>query len=92
MIKLYYYLNKMIYAEKYMPAWQWKIWRLAFKAYLKFKWPAVARAKYDNEEDYQIGLKASYMAFEDHKRIKKVGLPELEDASRRLGSVSSWGS
>ena len=32
------------------------------------------------------------MAFKDHKTIKRVGLPQLEDAARRLGPAPSWGN
>jgi GT2 family glycosyltransferase len=85
------YLNKMIYAEKWMPRWVWPIWRLAFKTYLHLRWPRLAREGCATEADYQVKLRAAFMAFEDHKRIKKVGLAELQDASRRLGPSPTWG-
>lgn len=85
------YLNKMIYAEKYMPSWKWKLWRQAFRLYLKLKWPKLAREGCQTEEDYRVSLRAGFMAFEDHKRVKKVGLAELQDAARRLGSTATWG-
>lgn len=85
------YLNKMIYAEKYMSPWQFQLWRLAFRLYLKVRWPVVARDGCKSEEDYQVVLRAGYMAFEDHNRVKKVGLEELLDAARRLGPTPTWG-
>jgi GT2 family glycosyltransferase len=85
------YLNKMIYAEKYMPAWKWLLWREAFRLYLKVKWPKLAREGCQTEDDYRVTLRAASMAFEDHKRVKRVGLAELQDAARRLGSTPTWG-
>jgi GT2 family glycosyltransferase len=85
------YLNKMIYAEKYMPAWKWKLWRLSFQVYLRLRWPILAHQYCQCEEDYSVCLRAAYMAFEDHKHLKKVGLAELEDAARRLGPTPTWG-
>lgn len=85
------YLNKMIYAQKYMPSWLWRIWRISFYAYIKLRWPSVARTRFQKEEDCQLYIRAANMAFEDHKRIKKVGLAELKDAARRLGSTPTWG-
>jgi GT2 family glycosyltransferase len=85
------YLNKMIYAEKFMPWWKWKLWRLAFKLYLKVKWPKLAREGCRTEEDYQVSLRAAFLAYEDHSRVKRVGLAELQDAARRLGSTPTWG-
>jgi len=85
------YLNKMIYAEKYMPAWKWKLWRQAFRLHLKFKWPKLAREGCQTEDDYRVSLRAGYMAFEDHARIKRVGLAELQDAARRLRTTPTWG-
>lgn len=86
------YLNKMIYAKKYMTPFQFRLWRIAFWLYLKFQWPKLARKGCSNEEDYQICLRAGYMAFEDHKRISTVGLKELQDAGRRLGSTPTYGN
>lgn len=85
------YLNKMIYAEKWMPTVMWRAWRLAFMLYLRWHWPKLAREGCESEADYQVRLRAAYMAFEDHKRIKRVGLAELEDAARRLGPSPTWG-
>jgi GT2 family glycosyltransferase len=85
------YLNKMIYAEKYMSRWTWQLWRLVFKVYLKVRWPKLARDGCRTDADYQVSLRAGYMAFEDHKRVKRVGLAELQDAARRLGSTPTWG-
>lgn len=86
------YLNKMIYAEKYMPAWKWKLWRQVFKLYLRVWWPKLARQGCVTEEDYRVSLRAGFMAFEDHARVKRVGLAELQDAARRLGSTPTWRS
>jgi GT2 family glycosyltransferase len=86
------YLNKMIYAEKWMPKWMWVTWRMAFKMYLRWHWPRLAREGCQSEADYQVRLRAAYMAFEDHKRIKRVGLAELQDAARRLGPSPTWGN
>jgi GT2 family glycosyltransferase len=86
------YLNKMIYAEKYMSALQFKLWRIAFWLYLKFSWPKLARVGCENEEDYQICLRAGYLAYYDHKKVKAVGLAELQDAARRLGTSPTWGN
>jgi GT2 family glycosyltransferase len=86
------YMGKMIYAEKYMSPLRWKLWRMAFWFYLKFKWPILAREGCQCEEDYKVKLRAGYMAFEDHKTIKYVGLPELENAALRLGPTPSWGT
>lgn len=85
------YLNKMIYAEKYMSAWMWQVWRFSFWVYLKLRWPTLARQYCRCEEDYRVCLSAGYMAFDDHKRVKKIGLRELEDAARRLGPSPTWG-
>ncbi len=85
------YLNKMIYAEKYMAAWLWPLWRFCFRAYLRLHWPVLARQYCSCEEDYRVRLRAGYMAFEDHKRVKKVGLAELQDAASRLGPTPTWG-
>jgi GT2 family glycosyltransferase len=86
------YMGKMIYAQKYMKPAIFKIWLLAFWVYLKFYWPILAREGCKCEEDYQVRLRAANMAFEDHKYIKNVGLPQLEDAARRLGPAPSWGN
>jgi GT2 family glycosyltransferase len=85
------YLNKMIYAEKWMSGPIWQVWRQAFRFYLMWHWPKLAREGCQSEADYQIRLRAAYMAFEDHKRIKRVGLAELQDAARRLGASPTWG-
>jgi GT2 family glycosyltransferase len=86
------YLNKMICAEKYLSPIMWKLWRIAFWLFLKFKWPILAKEGCQNEDDYKVKLRAGYMAFKDHKNIKYVGLPELESAARRLGPAPSWGN
>lgn len=86
------YLNKMIYAEKYMSPWVWRLWRFSFWIYLKLRWPVLARQYCHSEEDYRVRLAAGYMAFNDHKRVKAVGLAELEDAARRLGPTPTWGA
>ena len=85
------YLSKMIYAEKYMPAWEWQLWRFSFWMYLKLRWPSLARRYCKCEEDYRVRLAAGYMAFNDHKSVKKIRLAELEDAARRLGPTPTWG-
>lgn len=85
------YLNKMIYAEKYMSTWKWKLWRLSFWVYLKVRWPILARQHCQCAEDYRVYLTAGFMAFKDHKRVKKVGLKDLENAARRLGPTPTWG-
>jgi GT2 family glycosyltransferase len=86
------YLNKMIYAEKYMSEWQFNLWRIAFWLYLKISWPKQARKGCKNEEDYKICLRAAFMAFDDHKTIKKVTLSDLQNATNRLGFSPKWGS
>lgn len=86
------YLSKMIYAEKYMSPIVWKIWRMLFWLYLQLRWPSLAREGCKCEEDYRVRLGAGFMAFKDHKTIKYVGLPQLEDAARRLGPAPSWGN
>lgn len=86
------YLSKMIYAEKYMSAWSWKLWRFSFWVHLKLRWPTLARQHCQCEQDYRVRLSAGYMAFNDHKRVRKVGLTELEDAARRLGPTPTWGN
>lgn len=85
------YLSKMIYAEKYMSAWMWQLWRFSFWVYLKLYWPTLARQHCQCEEDYRVRLLAGYMAFRDHKRVKRIGLAELENAARRLGPTPTWG-
>jgi GT2 family glycosyltransferase len=84
------YLNKMIYAEKYMSSLQFKIWRLFFFIYLKTKWPKLARIGNETKEDYQICLYAGYMAYKDHKLVKKVNLKVLQNASIRLGTSPKY--
>ena len=86
------YLNKMIYAEKYMSPWMWYLWRFAFWVYLKLRWPTLARQHSRCEEDYCVSLAAGYMAFDDHKRVKKIGMAELDDAAKRLGPTPTWGT
>jgi GT2 family glycosyltransferase len=86
------YLSKMIYAEKYMAPLVFQLWRIAFASYLKLRWPRLARQHCQSEEDYRVRFQAGLMAFADHKRVKKVGLAELEDAARRLGPTPTWGS
>ena len=86
------YLSKMIYAEKYMSPVAWKIWRGVFWLYLQLRWPTLAREGCKCDEDYRVRLGAGFMAFNDHKTIKRVGLFELEDAARRLGPAPSWGN
>lgn len=85
------YLSKMIYAEKYMSPYLFKIWRLIFFVYLKLRWPTLAREGCQCDEDYKIKLKAGFLAFHDHKVIKSVGLAQLEDAAKRLGPSPTWG-
>jgi len=86
------YLSKMIIAEKYMSPVAWKIWRGVFWLYLKLRWPTLAREGCKCDEDYRVRLDAGFMAFKDHKTIKRVGLLELENAARRLGPAPSWGN
>jgi hypothetical protein len=86
------YLEKMIYAEKYMSPVAFKVWRVVFFVYMKLYWPILAREGCQCKKDYEIRLRAGYMAFEDHKRIKYVGLAQLEDAARRLGPSPTWGN
>ena len=85
------YLEKMIYAEKYMSPTIFKVWRIVFLVYMKLYWPVLAREGCQCEKDYEIRLRAGFMAFEDHKHIKYVGLAQLEDAARRLGPSPTWG-
>lgn len=86
------YLSKMIYAEKYMSPPIFKMWRLIFYIYLKLRWPALAKEGCVCAEDYQVKLAAGFLAFHDHTRIKYVGLPQLEDAAKRLGPSPTWGN
>jgi GT2 family glycosyltransferase len=86
------YLSKMIYAEKYMSPIVFKFWRIAFWFYLKTRWPVLAREGCKCEEDYKVRLAAGFLAFEDHKHIKSVGLRQLEDAAHRIGPSPSWGT
>jgi GT2 family glycosyltransferase len=85
------YLSKMIYAEKYMSPIVWRLWRIAFWVYLQVKWPSLAREGCKNQDDYRVKLKAGFLAFKDHKRIKYIGLKELQDAAKRIGPAPSWG-
>lgn len=86
------YINKMIYAEKYMSPFQFKLWRILFFLYIKLGWPRLARKSVTNKPDYDVYIKAANLAFSDHKRIKRVGLSELQNAAKRLGSNNSWGN
>jgi GT2 family glycosyltransferase len=86
------YLEKMIYAEKYMSPIVFKFWRFIFYIYMKIYWPILAREGCQCRKDYDIRLRAGFMAFKDHRHIKYVGLVQLEDAARRLGPSPTWGN
>ena len=86
------YMSKMIYAEKYMAPILWQLWRLTFWVYLQLRWPILAREGCKCEEDYQVRLKAGYLAFKDHRTIKRVTLSVLKDAALRLGPSPTWGN
>ncbi len=86
------YLQKMIYAEKYLSPIMWKIWQMISWIYMRVYWPVLARDGCKCNEDFKVRLRAGFMAFEDHKHIKHVRLSHLEEAARRLGPSPTWGT
>ena len=86
------YLQKMIYAEKYLSPIMWKIWHMISWIYMRVYWPVLARDGCNCNEDFKVRLRAGLMAFEDHKHIKHVRLSHLEEAARRLGPSPTWGT
>jgi GT2 family glycosyltransferase len=84
------YLNKMIYAQKYMSRPKFFVWRILFWVYLKLNWPKLAKIGNETQEDYLICLRAGYLAFQDHQNIKKVNLKVLQQAAIKLGSSPKY--
>jgi GT2 family glycosyltransferase len=84
--------NKLIYAQKYLPAPVWLIWKQVFRVYLRFGWPRRARWGCHTEADYVARLKAGRMAFADHRGIHRIELSDLERAGKLIGPTPTWGN
>ena len=86
------YLNKMICAEKYLPKLIWPIWKLIFFCYLSAFFPKLAYSICKNSKDSELYIKSARLAYSDKKYLRKVDLEVLNEAYRKLGTTSTWGS
>jgi GT2 family glycosyltransferase len=84
--------NKLVFAQKYLSAPAWFLWRVAFRGYLLFGWPRKARWCCQCEEDYRARLKAARLAFADHRGVNPIELADLERAGRHIGPTPTWGN
>jgi GT2 family glycosyltransferase len=84
------YLNKMIYAKKYLPAAFWIPWKAFFWLYLRLYWPYLSKQYATTKREHCILISAAHLAFADHKRLKRVTRSDLEVAAKKLGVDSSW--
>ncbi len=86
------YLNKNIFAKKYLGGVRYLIWRFLFHIYVRMIWPFKAKS-YVTEiyslDDYR---RAAIAATRDFDRVKKVTRQTLIDASEDLQIPSSWRS
>jgi GT2 family glycosyltransferase len=87
-----YYLNKNIFAKKYLSPLRYKIWRVMFKFYILFIWPVKARHYVCDRymlNDYKQAAKA---ALNDFDHVTHVTKSILFEASKKLKISSSWRS
>jgi GT2 family glycosyltransferase len=84
------YLNKILFAKKYIHPSLFFIWKKALYLHLVYRWPRIARSYAENENQALILIDAAMMAYEDSATINYVKREQLEDASRRLGLVAGW--
>jgi GT2 family glycosyltransferase len=83
--------NKLIYAQKYLPAPVWLIWKLVFRFYLQVGYPRRAWWGCQTEEDQKARLRAARLAFADHRGPFRIELSDLERAAKEIGPTPTWG-
>jgi GT2 family glycosyltransferase len=84
------YINKMIYARKYLPSSLWIPWKCVFWLYLRLYWPRLARKYAETAGDHAVLVKAAHLAFVDHAHLTRVTRRDLEIAAIKLNVDSSW--
>ena len=83
--------NKLVYAQKYLSAPAWVLWKTIFRCDLAFRWPRKARWGCHTEADYRARLKAARLAFADHQGVTRIELTDLERAAAAIGPTPTWG-
>lgn len=86
------YLNKNIFARRYLGKWRYLIWRTLFILYIKIIWPFKAKYYADSYFSVNDYKRAAWAAVADFDRVSKVTRDTLIEASKLLGIQSSWKS
>jgi len=86
------YLNKNIFAKKYLSLFRYKIWVLIFKFYILFIWPFKARHYVCDEFKLKDYKHAANAALDDFDKVTHVTKNILFEASKKLKISSSWRS
>lgn len=86
------YLNKNIFAKKYLSPFRYKIWRVMFKFYILFIWPIKARHYVCDRYTLSDYKNAANAALNDFDHVTHVTKNILFEASKKLKISSSWRS
>ena len=86
------YLNKNIFARKYLSKTRYTIWRLLFALYVRMIWPLKAKNYVTDVYSLDDYKRAAIAAISDFDRVTKVTRHTLISASETLNIPSSWRS
>lgn len=84
------YLNKVIYARKYINKYFFNFWLVTFFLYLTFIWPLTILRTYKDNSDRWLVYRAGLLALWDSKKIRKVNLDVLLNAAKYLGDSKNY--
>lgn len=86
------YLNKNIFAKRYLGKYRYRLWRILFAIYVKHLWPSRARNYVTDLYSLHDYICAANLAISDFDRVQVVTRYVLINASTKLNIPSSWRS
>jgi GT2 family glycosyltransferase len=86
------YLNKNIFARKYLGRFRYWFWRILFGAYVKYLWPSRAKNYVTDLYSLEDYVGAANRAISDFDNVQIVTRQVLINASKSLNISSSWRS
>lgn len=86
------YLNKNIFAKKYLSPIRYYIWRQLFSLYVKFIWPRRAKTYANDVYTTQDYLASANLALRHFSSISRVTRKTLEEAGQSLKINTNWKS
>lgn len=86
------YLNKNIFAKKYLGKIRYILWRILFAIYVKYLWPVRARNYVSDVFSLDDYKRVANLAISDFDNVNIVTREILINASKKLNILSSWKS